>query len=213
MDKIEFRQKCKKKLQKVKNNYIRDVKVNQNLQTLLKALKPKSILFYYPFAFEADIRKTIKALRRQGVEIYLPLMRDVSFKVVKYRLPLCKNRFGIVEPKDSYYRFAAIEVAVIPIIGVDRNFKRVGFGKGMYDRYFDNKNSSITKIFVQRSLCISSFELCQDHDVRADFLITPSLRLKIRRDGHGIRVDSSSNCFSTIRRRSRISYIKKASIC
>jgi 5-formyltetrahydrofolate cyclo-ligase len=213
LDKNEFRQKSKNKLQEVKNSYARDIKVNQNLQSLIKALNPKSILFYYPFAFESDIRKTIKTLRRLRAKVYLPLMKDVSFKVVKYRLPLRKNSFGIVEPKDSYYRFAAIEVAVIPIIGVDRNFKRVGFGKGMYDRYFDNKNSSVTKIFVQRSLCISRKELCQDHDIEADFLITPSMKLKTRRDGHGIRVDSSSNCFSTIRGRSRIPYIKKASIC
>lgn len=202
MDKNGFRDKCKKKLLRQKNIYIKDQKINKNLTHVLHSLGLRSILFYYPFKFEPDTRKTLKMLVKQRLELFLPLMQDVSFKAVKYRLPLAKNSVGIVEPNDSFFYKNVVDAAVIPVIGVDKNFKRVGFGKGMYDRFFEKYGDKVIKIFVQREVCYTDALLCQDHDIGADFFIDPSRILKIRRDGNGNRVgcyDYSSASFGSYR--------------
>lgn len=188
MDKSAFRKECKKKLFSLKNIYYRDALINRRLQSLLERLKPKEVLLYHPFLFEPDIRKTIAKLRKNGVNVYLPLMGDVSFISVKYRLPLKASHLGIKEPNISKFNLAKPQIAVVPVVGVDKNFKRIGFGKGMYDRFFANKQGGVRKVFVQRELCYSDNYLTQDFDVGADFFITPSQSIKIRRDGYGNRV-------------------------
>lgn len=187
MDKATFRKECKKKLTSLTCLYYRDMLINRRLQSLLNRLKPKEVLLYHPFLFEPDIRKTIARLRKSGVIVYLPLMGDVSFILVKYRLPLRANSLDIKEPDISKFNLAKPQVAVIPVVGVDKNFKRIGFGKGMYDRFFASKKG-VRRVFVQRELCYINHYLTQDFDVGADFFITPSQNIKVRRDRYGNRV-------------------------
>ena len=102
-------------------------------------------------------------------------MEGKSFRLVKYRLPLEKKEFGIKEPKDSrQYRKKSIDLAIVPIVGLDVTLRRVGFGKGMYDRFFEKEIKNIDKtVFVARELCYSQEVITDDHDVKADIIITP----------------------------------------
>eukprot|EP00831_Metopus_contortus_P060499 TRINITY_DN52419_c0_g1_i1.p2 TRINITY_DN52419_c0_g1~~TRINITY_DN52419_c0_g1_i1.p2 ORF type:complete len:145 (-),score=27.86 TRINITY_DN52419_c0_g1_i1:164-598(-) len=98
-----------------------------------------------------------------------------SFRVVKYRYPLEKNCFGIKEPKDSrQYRNKKLDIAIVPIVGMDITYRRVGFGKGMYDRFFEKEIKNINKtVFVARELCYSKEIVTDDYDVKADMIIVP----------------------------------------
>ena len=59
------------------------------------------------------------------------------------------------------------------IVGVDTTLKRVGFGKGMYDRFYEKENRYIKKtVFVARELCYSKEIITDDYDVKADMIIT-----------------------------------------
>jgi 5-formyltetrahydrofolate cyclo-ligase len=178
-----FRKLCLKKLQffsktaKIeKDKYI----CSQILQ-IIGLQKAKKILFYIPLSIEVDVEPLIKKLRkRKNIEIYVPFMKGKSFVPVKYRLPLKKKRFGIREPNYSIFRNNSIkfDIIVVPIIGIDETYRRVGFGAGMYDRFFENlkKNQSSyplpTIIFTQLKLCKSTNIITSMHDIRADYIIT-----------------------------------------
>ena len=101
-------------------------------------------------------------------------MEGASFRLVKYRLPLKKKQFGIKEPNDSkQYRVKNIDLAVVPIIGLDVTHRRVGFGKGMYDRFFEKHSKNIKQtVFVARELCYSKEVVTDDYDIKADMIIT-----------------------------------------
>lgn len=150
----------------------RDAQVNQYLIKILRKEKGKRILFYWPFGFEADIRKTVWALRAK-TSLYLPFMDGESFKMVPLRLPLERKAFGIYEPRFSNLTIKIIDVAIVPVVGVDGSFCRVGFGKGMYDRFFPTLKSKPLTIFIQSSPCLTSKTLCDDYDISGDLLITP----------------------------------------
>jgi 5-formyltetrahydrofolate cyclo-ligase len=122
---------------------------------------------------EVVIRPLIAEFRRRGVEGYVPLMEGASFRPVKYRLPLRRKRFGIYEPKYSrQYRPRKIDAAVVPIVGTDPTMRRIGFGKGFFDRFFEEEKRNIQEIiFIQRRLCYSPVVITEGHDVRADTIL------------------------------------------
>lgn len=105
----------------------------------------------------------------------MPFMEGSSFRLVKYRLPLRKKRFGIKEPLDSrQYRIKQIDIAIVPIVGVDVTHRRVGFGKGFYDRFFEKNRKNIKQIiFVARELCYAKEVVTDHYDIEADMIFTP----------------------------------------
>jgi len=173
-----FREKC---LQKIKNSpkynkIYRNLKLNLKLLNELKGIKNKKILFYYPLGFEVDIRKSLYKLRKNNT-IYIPLMQSKSFKMVPFRLPLKKKKFNIFEAGDTIRDIKNIDIAIVPTIGVDGNLQRIGFGKGMYDRFFAKLKKKPYTIFIQSKFCYTKEFICDDYDISCDLLLTPQKRL------------------------------------
>jgi 5-formyltetrahydrofolate cyclo-ligase len=178
IEKKRFRQHCLRALKRAGsriNRYVKDKRVQQQLYRMVSEMDAKAVMLYLPLAIEVDLSPLIKRLRRERRSLYVPFMEGKSFRVVKYRYPLERKRFGIKEPKDSkQFRKKKIDIAVIPIVGVDHTYRRVGFGKGMYDRFFEKEMKHIEKtVFVARDLCYSRQSVTDLYDVGADMIIVP----------------------------------------
>lgn len=177
MTKKEFREYCLKRLRKAGGigSYKKDKTVLKALYALIRNDNAKKIMLYLPLKTEVNLYPLIKQLRREKREVYVPFMEGKSFRLVKYRYPLEKKRFGIKEPKDSkQHRIKKLDIAIVPIVGMDVTQRRVGFGKGMYDRFFEKEIKNINKIvFVARELCYSEACLTDHYDIRADMVIVP----------------------------------------
>jgi len=175
--KKRFREQCLKSIRKASGYgaYIKDKKVVARLAALIDEADARTIMLYLPMGTEVNLYPLIRRLRREGRTVYVPFMEGASFRLVKYRYPLKKKRFGIKEPNDSkQYRNRKIDLAVVPIVGMDAAFRRVGFGKGMYDRFFEKEIKNISKtVFVARRLCYSKTIVTDHYDVRADLVIVP----------------------------------------
>jgi len=182
IQKDNFRRKCiEKSKKKLHNKLYLDTKINKKLQKLLQNVPRNSnVLFYIPLKNEADITKVLKKFRKK-FNIFIPFMVGKSFKMVPYRLPLKRKKFGILEAGNSYKKINKIDLAIVPIVGIDKNFKRVGFGKGMYDRFFEKLKQKPYTVFVQLKLCQSQESVCDDYDVKGDMLITSEVWLEKRR--------------------------------
>lgn len=195
--KDEFRKHCLKKIKnasknhKLKNEFI----VLKELQRLLSKYHFKTILWYVPLKNEVNVFKIISQYRRKNI-VLVPFMEGVSFKVVKFRLPLYEKKFSIFEPNNSHLKFSSIDVMIVPVVGVDGNLRRIGFGKGMYDRFFKSLKRRPLVIFVQLDECCTKSLIGETHDIQADIYITPKKTI-IQRGNHDNRV---RNC-----RRSRCS--------
>jgi len=206
--KNDFRDHClkqQKNLPKTGKLY-RDSRINQYLLKFLRHNSSKRILFYWPFGFEADIRRTILALRSKK-SLYLPFMDDVSFKMVPLRLPLERKAFGIYEPRISNLNIKLIDIAIVPVVGVDGAGRRIGFGKGMYDRFFPTLKRKPLTIFVQSCRCYTELPLCDDYDIQGDLLITPD-GVRRMKDFH-VKQPARRQWHSHFKRDSRIFNFKK----
>lgn len=176
LTKNDFRQTCLKKIKTATghNKIYKDSLINKNLQSIILEQKnKKSVLFYYPMGFEVNIKKTLLLMRRYGIKVYLPFMEKESFKMVEFRLPLQKKKFGIFEAGSSIKKIKEVDIAIVPTLGVDVNLQRIGFGKGMYDRFYEKLKIKPYTIFIQPELCYTSEEVCDDYDVSCDILLTP----------------------------------------
>ena len=180
MTKEDFKKKFRKDslnlLKRVSNlpTYkIEKIILSQLYQTITDK-KAKNIMLYIPLKLEVNLYPLINKLRKEGKNIFVPFMELSSFRLVKYRLPLKTKKFGIKEPNYSnQYRVKKIDIAIVPIIGIDKTYRRIGFGKGIYDRFFEQENKNIQEtIFVTKKLCYSSIEITNDYDIRADIIIS-----------------------------------------
>jgi len=176
-NKKQFRQHCLKRLKKVSSlgAYKKDKRVLALLYKYIVEQNARKIMLYLPLATEVDLYPLIKRLRREKYALYVPFMEGKSFRLVKYRYPLETKRFGIKEPKDSkQFRIKRLDIAIVPIVGMDITQRRVGFGKGMYDRFFEKEIKNINKtVFVARELCYSKEILTNHYDIKADIVVTP----------------------------------------
>ncbi len=176
LTKAKFRQECLFMLRNnSKHNKIyKDAMLQKRLLKIINSLhvRDKKILMYWPLGFEADITKLLHILRKRK-QIFLPFMEAESFKMVAYRMPMEKKSFGIFEPKQSFRKIKNIDIAIVPTIGVDGRARRIGFGKGMYDRFFEKLPKKPKIIFVQSDMCKTTKNICNDYDISADLLVTP----------------------------------------
>ena len=173
-NKETFRKECLQKLKNgtKENRFYKTSLINRELFSLLKGKKNVKILFYYPLGLEYDIRKVLREIRRKN-DVYIPFMLEQSFKMVPFRLPLQEKKFGIFEAGNTNRNIRKIDIAIVPVVGVDGNLQRIGFGKGMYDRFFEKLKKRPYTIFTQLELCHTKKLICDDYDIAGDLLLTP----------------------------------------
>ena len=174
VDKKSFRSKCLKKLKNIKDDrvYINDKIVSKRVNEIIDYHKPKSILFYLPMKIESNLFPSLKQFRKK-LKIFVPFIEGESFKMVQFRLPLRRNSFGILQPLNSQKRNRSIDMIVVPVIGIDKDYRRVGFGKGMYDRFYEKLKKKPIVVFVQRVECKCKHKVTKYYDIKADYYITP----------------------------------------
>jgi len=176
MDKKTFRKICIERAKKRRGmkGYKFDKVLNRRLYELIKSQKSHSIMLYIPLKIEINISSLILKLRREKKTLLVPFMEGESFSLVKYRLPLIRKQFGVKEPRNINKYKHKIDLAIVPIIGTDGTLRRVGFGKGFYDRFFEKNHQKIHKIvFVGREYCVSSKIITDDYDVKGSLYLTP----------------------------------------
>ncbi|GAA9710447.1 5-formyltetrahydrofolate cyclo-ligase [Helicobacter pylori] len=152
----------------------------------------QNILLYSPLGHELDIRPLILKLRQKNKRVWLPKsikkganFSKEGFTIAPFRLPL--RRLGwFDEPSLSRYYKRELDCIVVPILGMDTSFRRVGFGLGMYDRslppLLQLKRPLI--VFVSRELAIANGVLTNAYDIEADLYMNARIVMKNNKRKH-----------------------------
>lgn len=98
-----------------------------------------TVLLYYSMEGEVDTHDLVEKLYREGKNVFLPRVRDsYNMDIVAYSgtdslKPA--GSFHILEPQgEPFTDFEKIEVVVVPGIAFTSDGKRMGRGRGYYDR-------------------------------------------------------------------------------
>ncbi len=164
----------KKILQQRKNLTQEEQKINtekiiEKLLTLKEIKNAKHILIYYPIHNEPNPLPLIKKLKNKT--FYLPKL--INNKITPIKIDninnLKKGKYNIKEPT-SNKEATTIDLAIIPGIVFSENKHRIGYGKGYYDKYLNNKK--ITKIAIAYNFQIVKNIEGEKHDIKMDKIIT-----------------------------------------
>lgn len=87
---------------------------------------------------------------------------------------LKENSWGIREPADGVIINAVnIDVVLVPLLCFDRTGHRVGYGKGMYDRFLAKCRPDCLKVGVSLFPPVDEIDEVTSSDVALDICITP----------------------------------------
>ncbi|GAA7639544.1 5-formyltetrahydrofolate cyclo-ligase [Helicobacter pylori] len=160
----------------------------------LKLKDYQNILLYSPLGHELDIRPLILKLRQKNKCVWLPKsikkgtnFSKEGFTIAPFRLPL--RRLGwFDEPSLSRYYKRELDCIVVPILGMDTSFRRVGFGLGMYDRslpqLFKRRLKRPLIVFVSRELALANGVLTNAYDIEADLYMNDRIVMKNNKRKH-----------------------------
>jgi 5-formyltetrahydrofolate cyclo-ligase len=174
-----FRQQSIKKLKNLKNKYILNKNINKNIQKTIDKLTNdnknlKNILFFMPLSYEPNILSLIKKYRKK-YNCFIPFIQNISFKMIPFRHPFVLSKFGTRESLYSIFYKKDLDIIIVPVIGYDSKKRRIGFGKGMYDRFVEKLQKKPIIIFVQLDNIYSKEIITQFFDIKYDIYITPRI--------------------------------------
>ncbi len=92
-----------------------------------------SYMAYSSIRSEVPTDGITQALLACGKQVYLPRVEGEDIVPVRYG-ELSLGAFGILEPAGEAAGITP-EVCIVPLLGVNRDGYRIGYGKGFYDRY------------------------------------------------------------------------------
>ena len=137
------------------------------------------VFMYHSTGFEVDTAGIIDAALQADKRVYLPRVisdTDMEFSEYVKDAHLTKGRYGIMEPDAAGEDTKASikpDLIIIPCVGADRQLRRLGHGKGYYDRYL-KRFKDVKKICLAFDVQLVDFTVTEDEDVKMDAVLTES---------------------------------------
>ena len=175
MKKSEIRNKI---IKLRKENYSKDLRIDfRSIIKILKKRKQKKKIIggYYPYNHEVNVVPLLEKFEKSNYIISLPKIgknSSMNFFVWSTNDPLNINKYGIPEPIANRMIFP--DILLVPLVAYDKNFNRVGYGGGFYDRYI--KRTKKIKNILTIGLAFSYQKVkkipIEKNDIKIDFIIT-----------------------------------------
>lgn len=159
-------------------NENRDVKESLLLDNAFSALQEKGlgtgtgkrVFVYLSFSSEAPTDKLIERLIEQGWQVYCPRIGDKKMSAVEYGEDFTLSTFGVREPLGEAYD-GDMDVAIVPMIAVDEQGRRLGYGGGYYDRYLGAHPETLLLAYGFDFQILRQVPT-ETHDIKMDGIIT-----------------------------------------
>ena len=101
--------------------------------------KAKTVMFYMSFGGEVDTVDMIRAAQKLGKTVVVPVCgrnRMMSPCVLKNKGTLLRGPYGIREPAlRKPVNLKSLDLVIVPGLAFDKKGRRLGRGKGYYDRF------------------------------------------------------------------------------
>ncbi len=132
----------------------------------------KIIMFYAGTDSEVNTEGMIKRALSAGKTIVLPVAKEedkklIASQIIDFDKELKLGPYGILEPEEEYVREIdkeKIELVIVPGLAFDRTGRRLGRGKGYYDRFLSSLPSKTPKIGLAFNFQIVERIPCEPHD-------------------------------------------------
>ena len=165
-----------------------DGEILKNLFSVPAFSAAEDVFIYYSLPEEADTHRIIGELLAQNKRVYLPRTEGKDMIFVRYAGgPLQRGRFGVFEPAGEGVPSIGLigsAVCILPLLAADRQFHRLGYGGGYYDRFLAVRGKDMLKIGIGYDFQLIDRVPSEGHDILLDMLVTDAgvlVRKKNRR--------------------------------
>ncbi len=145
----------------------------------------KSILFYAPLPNEIDIWPLLSEALAADKLIALPRFDPETnsyfiCQIKNAESDLQPGKFGIHEPKESCSPIPLnrLDLVLVPGVGFDPMGGRLGRGRGFYDRLLEEVSGKKCGVAFDEQMVVKV--PMEKHDVRLNFILTPTRWLETR---------------------------------
>lgn len=155
--------------------------LQQRFLELAEFRRSKVLALYAPIHHEVETVAVAQAALSAGKMLLYPAVEgdDLRFSRVASLDELSPGKFGIPEPEGEPCDPAGADLIVIPGVAFDLYGRRIGYGKGYYDRALHRLEESGKLV----AFCFD-FQLVQEivgepHDVTMDLIVTESRVVRV----------------------------------
>ncbi|MBI3849479.1 MAG: 5-formyltetrahydrofolate cyclo-ligase [Verrucomicrobia bacterium] len=144
----------------------------------------RAILFYAPLPDEPDVWPLVADGLSAGKTIALPRFvpdqnRFVARVIREPAKEVQPGQFGVREPADPCPEIPLnrLDLILVPGVGFDLNGRRLGRGKGFYDRWLANHHGTTCGVAFDQQI-IGTIPV-EPHDIRLSCILTPTRWQKV----------------------------------
>ena len=129
----------------------------------------KNIMIFYPLEHEVNLLP----LLRDNKNFYLPKVKGEELVVCPYQEgdELITSIFKTKEPLSEPIHPDILDIIFVPALMVDKNFYRLGYGKGFYDRFLSKNALRAIRIVPIASQLIVDELPHNDFDAQFDIIV------------------------------------------
>lgn len=175
---LEAKKKLRNEIKKIKLTFNDEERLAQS-ELIFSYLKEKdyfkkanTILLYWSMADEVYTHSFIEECYEQKT-ILLPSVNGSNLDIKTYRGKQSMKKgdhFGILEPTgDNFVQIDLIDLIIVPGVAFDKENKRMGRGRGYYDKLLNTANA--LKVGVCFDFQFFDNIPVEDHDIPMDFII------------------------------------------
>ena len=178
-----MKEEIRKKYLNIRNNIYNRNQLNDDIFNEvinnLHILNCDLILIYVSFGSEVDTIKLIEYLLKHKKVAVPKIINDkMEFYYIKSLNELKIGKFKILEPITNHKvtNFNSC-VSITPGICFSKDLYRIGYGKGYYDKFYQDKDT-IYKIGLTYDECIIDTISKNNYDIQLDEIISPTKNIK-----------------------------------
>ncbi|CAN5207893.1 5-formyltetrahydrofolate cyclo-ligase [soil metagenome] len=149
--------------------------IAERLVPAILELSPRRVAVYWPIAGEPDLRSTWTRLEADGVELALPVVlaaaTPLAFRRWTTGMTLQPDAAKVPAPPAG--AAVAIDLVVIPCLGLHPDGYRLGYGAGFFDRTMAAIDRPLVSIGVAFDIQRCRFGI-DVHDEPLTLAVTPS---------------------------------------
>ena len=144
-----------------------------SLVTKLRAteeyVKAKNVMIFYPKMFEVNL---LMLLDDKDKNFYLPKIDGENLLCCPFdrNSEFCESCFKTLEPLSMPVEKTIIDLVIVPALAVDKNYYRLGYGGGYYDRFL--RELECTKIVCISESFVINTVYPEEFDIKIDKIIT-----------------------------------------
>ena len=159
----------------------KNLAIQQKLLSLVEIEDAKSVFCFISYGTEVETHGIIDHLLTQGKTLAVPkIMASACMSAVRFQDwgELEAGQLGILSPRSNAVMTGVFDVTITPGLGFSECGKRLGFGRGYYDKWFQTNNEGV-KIALAYETQIHEDLPSTEHDVKVDIIITEERLIRI----------------------------------